>query len=357
MSAADRTPPDDALTEPALRGVDPDGMYDHVRGFADQWRRARERVADISIDLSEDAVDHVVLVGMGGSAISGDLLSALIREKAAVPVTVNRSYDLPGFVGERTLVIGSSYSGHTEETVSAFQEGIARGATCYGVTSGGHLQHICEQEGLGFHRLPEGYPPRAALGYSLAAVLKIVEEAGIYRVPDRAWEESTRVLEEMTEELSDLSGNRAMEIARALRNRLPIVYSGSTLTEPVNVRWRCQLQENAETLAYGNAYPEFNHNEIMGWADSDWLLPRLAVITLRDGADHPRVQKRIEILGELLGDRAGYWVELESRGEHPLTRILSLIHLGDWVSLYLAVLNGTDPSTVSLIDELKRRLA
>lgn len=345
------------LTESALRAADPDGMYDRVRSFPGQWRRARQRVEEVRLDLDPAEVAHVVLVGMGGSAISGDLLAALVRERASVPITVCRSYDLPGFVGPRTLVIGSSYSGNTEETLSGFQEGIARGAHCYAVTSGGHLQALCENEGIDFHRLPEGFPPRAALGYSLAAMLAVAAEAGVYRTPLEAWEDSESVLRAMSDRLSDLSDNRALRIARALRERLPVVYHGSTFTAPVNRRWRSQLEENAETLAYGNAYPEFNHNEIVGWGDTEWLLPRIAVVTLRDGGDHPRVRQRMQIVREILGDRAGAWIEVESEGAHPLTRMLSLIYLGDWVSLYLAVLEGRDPGSVALIDELKDRLA
>lgn len=356
MSDSRATDPGDPLTEERLRTVDSDGMYDRIRGFPDQWRRARTRAREIALDVADGAVDHVLLVGMGGSALAGDLLAALVRESSAVPVTVSRTYDLPGFVDERTLVIGSSYSGNTEETLSGFQEAIARDAHCYAVTSNGHLRGLCENEGIGFHALPDGFAPRAALGYSLAAVLAVAAEAGVFTLSGEAWNESVAVLDEMSDRLSDVSGNEALDVARRLRNRLPLVYSGSTLIEPVNTRWRCQLQENAETLAYGNAFPELNHNEIMGWADTEWLRSQLGVVVLRDASDHPRVRHRMEITRELLEERAGFWAELESEGTHPLTRMLSLVHLGDWVSLYLAVLEGIDPTAVALIDGLKERL-
>jgi glucose/mannose-6-phosphate isomerase len=334
-------------------------MHDHILSFPEQVRRGRERVQEISLPCASGAIDHVVLVGMGGSAIAGDLLAALVEPESAVPVSVVRSYGLPRYVDERTLVIVSSYSGNTEETLAGFDAAVARDSYLYCITSNGRVRDRALREDIPFHVLPEGMPPRAALGFSLAAVVQVAEALDLIDVPEEAWQEVTEVLAGMARELDCRTGNnRAIELAKALAERLPIIYSGAGLLAPVNLRWRCQFEENAERLAFGNLYPEWNHNEIMGWArpQDQWLLDRLGVITLRDRDDHPQVQQRMNIIRDLLEDKAGFWTEVTTRGDHRLTRMLSLIHLGDWTSLYLSVLTGANPMSISLIRELKTRL-
>ncbi len=359
MSTYEERSDSKTLTDSDLKAADPDGMHDYIVSFAEQVRRGRERARGISVPFPSDAVDHVVLAGMGGSAIAGDLLAALVEPVSPVPVTVSRSYGLPRFVDENTLVIISSYSGNTEETLAGFDAALERGSFVYCITSNGHVQQRAEAEELPYHQLPGGMPPRAALGYSLAAVVHLATALDLIDVSPEAWSEAADVLAEMTRELDQRGGNRALDIAEALAKRIAIIYSGPGLLAPVNLRWRCQLEENAERLAFGNLYPEWNHNEIMGWARSsdDWVFEQLGVITLRDRDDHSRVQQRMDIIRELLEEKAGYWTEVTTRGDHRLTRMLSLIHLGDWVSLYLAALTGANPMSISLISELKKRLS
>lgn len=345
------------LTESAVRAMDPSGMYEHVRLFPSQWKAGHAQAQAITLDLAPKDIDHLVLVGMGGSAIAGDLLGALARDQSPVSVSVSRSYTLPAFVDERTLVVVSSYSGNTEETLAGMKEALRRKAHLFCITSNGAVRQRAENENIPYHLLPGGLPPRAALGYSWTAVLHVAIAAGLLPDAPQMWEESQQLLESMAEELSDFSGNQALTIAQELEDRLPLVYSSGGLLEPVNLRWRNQLQENAKKMAYGNVYPELNHNEIMGWVGNEWLLSQLAVISLRDKEDHPRVERRMNVTGELLQEKAGYWLELSTRGEHPLTRLLSLIYLGDWVSFYVAVLTGQDPTPVGLISTLKKRLA
>lgn len=340
-----------------IRRIDPQGMYDAIRDFPEQWRhgRALAQAFDPGFTLKEK--DHLVIAGMGGSAIGGDLLRTLVADTARRPVTVVRNYQLPGFVTERSVVIASSYSGNTEETLTAFEAAQARGAAVVCVASGGELLRRARAEGLPYLQIPGGLQPRAALGYSFTALLTIAEHMELVPPDEAAWKETQELLEQQSEVFSDPSGNDALELAEALQYRLPFIYSSVGLMEAVNLRWRCQIQENAKRLASGNVYPELNHNEIMGWEYPGPLQEMIGVIVLRDREDLPRIQRRIEVTRELIADRAGYWAEVQSQGESRLARMMSLVNLGDWVSLYLAVLLGVDPTPVPLIGQLKEVLA
>lgn len=340
-----------------IRRIDPQGMYDAIRDFPEQWRHGRALAQAFDPGFALKEKDHLVIAGMGGSAIGGDLLRTLVADTARRPVTVVRNYQLPGFVTERSVVIASSYSGNTEETLAAFEAAQARGAAVVCVASGGELLRRARAEGLPYLQIPGGLQPRAALGYSFTALLTIAEHMELVPPDEAAWKETQELLEQQSEVFSDPSGNDALELAEALQYRLPFIYSSVGLMEAVNLRWRCQIQENAKRLASGNVYPELNHNEIMGWEYPGPLQEMIGVIVLRDREDLPRIQRRIEVTRELIADRAGYWAEVQSQGESRLARMMSLVNLGDWVSLYLAVLLGVDPTPVPLIGQLKEVLA
>lgn len=340
-----------------IRRIDPQGMYDAIRDFPEQWRHGRALAQAFDPGFALKEKDHLVIAGMGGSAIGGDLLRTLVADTARRPVIVVRNYQLPGFVTERSVVIASSYSGNTEETLTAFEAAQARGAAVVCVASGGELLRRARAEGLPYLQIPGGLQPRAALGYSFTALLTIAEHMELVPPDEAAWKETQELLEQQSEVFSDPSGNDALELAEALQYRLPFIYSSVGLMEAVNLRWRCQIQENAKRLASGNVYPELNHNEIMGWEYPGPLQEMIGVIVLRDREDLPRIQRRIEVTRELIADRAGYWAEVQSQGESRLARMMSLVNLGDWVSLYLAVLLGVDPTPVPLIGQLKEVLA
>ncbi len=340
-----------------IRRVDPDGMYDAIREFPEQWRRGRLLAQAVDPGFTIADKDHLIVAGMGGSAIGGDLLRALVADVAPIPITVVRHYQLPAFVNSRSVVVASSYSGNTEETLAAFEVALARKATVVCIASGGELLHRARAANLPYIQIPGGLQPRAALGYSFTALLTLAEQIGLVQPDETAWQETQELLEQQSEVLGDPSGNDALELAEALQDRLPLIYSDSGLMEAVNLRWRCQIQENAKRLAAGNVYPELNHNEIMGWEYTGVLHSMVGVIVLRDREDHPRVQHRMDVTRELISDRAGYWAEVQSQGESRLARMMSLVNLGDWVSLYLAVLLGVDPTPVPLIGQLKETLA
>ena len=360
LEHANRKHPEQNMTLDDIRRIDTGGMYDAVCGFPKQWQdgRARAVSADFS-GIRRDGYRNVVVVGMGGSAIGGDLLRTLALDEAAMPVVVSRSYRLPAWVGPETAVIASSYSGNTEETLAALDEALRRRASVICITTGGTLHARASAEGLPCVLMPGGLQPRAALGYSLTALLTVAEHMDLLTPNDDAWTEAQALVEAQAAALADPEAhqNQALDIATALQGRLPVVYSSEGLFEGVNLRWRNQMHENSKTHAVGNVFPELNHNEIMGWARRTDLLSAVGVVVLRDHDDHPRVQHRIDVTRALLADYAACWMEVHSRGTSKLARLLSLIYLGDWVSLYLAVLNQVDPTPIRLISQLKEALA
>lgn len=347
------------MTQEDIRRVDTDGMYEAVRNFPVQWSDGRRRAlaADWS-GVHNNGHAGVLIVGMGGSAIAGDLLRTLTRTEASVPITVLRSYSLPAWVSPDTTVIASSYSGNTEETLSALDVALDRGASVVCITTGGRMASRADEAGVPLISLPAGLQPRAALGHSLTALCTVAERLGLLTASDEDWQETRSVLDaqKAAYENPEDPDNEAMKMAIALRERLPVIYSSERL-EGANLRWRNQMHENSKTFAVGNLFPEMNHNEIMGWARHAPELRRLGVILLRDREDHARVQRRMEITRDLLKDAAGYWTEVQSQGTSRLARLMSLLYVSDWVSLYLAILHEVDPSPVGLISQLKAALA
>ncbi len=341
-----------------IRAHDPDNMFDAVRGFAENVREGWAIPADFAPGRLASGWRQVVVVGMGGSAIGGDFVRTFCRETAPVPVTVVRDYALPASVGEDALVIASSYSGGTEETLAAYDEAGRRGATVVAVTSGGELRRRAEHDGNAHFVIPGGMQPRAALGYSLGAMLRLAHQLGLCDISEADLDEARRVTDARAEALADLGGNPALELARSLAGKVPLVYTGPGLLEAAGVRWQTQIQENAKQLAFGNVFAELNHNEVLAW---EHALPEvqklLHVVVLRDPADHPKIHKRMDVTKGLLAPKAAGWTEVSPQGEGKLARLLSTIQLGDFMSFYLAMLMGVDPTPIETIDHLKRTLA
>ena len=341
-----------------LRAVDHQNMKAELTAFPEMWAEGRAiGLAGGLGALEGRRFGHVVVTGMGGSAIGGDFLRTFALDDASAPILVNRGYDLPGFVGRDSLVVVSSYSGNTEETLAAYADARDRSAAIVCITSGGQVAELAEEHGHAVLRIPGGHPPRAALPYSLAPLLTVAERLGIIRVQDAAWSEAEALLVEGVARWGGEEPGQAGKLAALSHGRLTLVYTGPGFPEAVGLRWRGQWSENAKTLAFGNTFPELNHNEIVGWEHSPHLMDRLGVVVLVDREDDPRIRRRMEVTRELLASRCAFWETVESRGESRLARMLSLIQLGDWVSLYLAGLNGEDPTPVVPIDRLKEALA
>lgn len=348
------------------RALDPGDMYAAIRDFPAQMRTAIA-LTDDAPKLSLGRIKRVVILGMGGSAIGGDLLRSYVSsfdDHNGVEVVVSRDY-IPPQVGKSDLVVVGSYSGNTEETLTAFAAARKNAGKVVAVTTGGKLRKSATKEGYPIVMLPAGYQPRAALGLSffpllnLLAVREKLFGEGVARETTRGMKEAIALVEKLSDEYGAAPGdaNRAFTIAQSIHTRVPVIYSTAQLLDSVNLRWRGQIQENAKNLAFGNLLPEMNHNEINGWSFPDDIVTRCVPIFLHDKADHRRNVKRLEITRRIIAQSSAEPIMLETEGKTRLARMFSLIHLGDWVSYWLAILNGVDPSPVPVIESLKGELA
>jgi glucose/mannose-6-phosphate isomerase len=347
------------LSIETIERIDTEGMIRRIADFPTQVEEAVEIGARANLGRLPSRFSSIVMTGMGGSAIGGDLLRSYLLEELEVPFLVSRSYRLPRFVNRSSLVIISSYSGDTEETLSAYRDARKRGARILCLTTGGEVEKMARRNGHPCIKVVPGLQPRAALGYSFFPLLVVFSRLCLIRPRQNDVEETVKCLRSSSRILSNPQNarNKALALARAMRGKIPIIYSASDRFGAVNVRWRGQMSENAKQLAFGNVLPEMNHNEIAGWNVNRKLLKRMMVIFLRDREVHHRVCLREEATMKILRSRAAGVMEVWSEGSSLLTRIFSLVYLGDWVSYYLAILNKQNPTPVKAIEHLKGELS
>ncbi|MBS4027056.1 MAG: bifunctional phosphoglucose/phosphomannose isomerase [Ignavibacteriales bacterium] len=302
---------------------------------------------------------NIVVAGLGGSAIGGDLLRTYLADELSIPMQICRHYVLPNYVDKDSLVIISSYSGNTEETIAAHKDAIKRKATVICLSTNGETEKLAKKNGQMFVKLPPGFPPRAALGYSFFPTLVLFARLGLIKSKDGEIKETLQMLKQKGEQYSSLDAkqNPSLALAEKLYGKLPIVYSGADRFDVVGYRWRGQICENSKALSFGHVIPEMNHNELVGWKVLKNQMRDMTVIFLRDSKDHKRVGLRMNIMKEIVGKYASGVEECWSEGKSNLTRMFSLIHLGDWMSFYLAILNNVNPTPVEVIDYLKEELS
>jgi glucose/mannose-6-phosphate isomerase len=297
----------------------------------------------------------VAVLGLGGSAFGGEIVRNTLRDELPLPFTIYRSYELPACVGKDTLVLACSYSGNTEETLTAATEAQTRGARLVCITGGGKLAEMARTHGHDLLLIPGGQPPRTACGYSLTVQLHVLHRYGLIANPQPALDAAHAVMTSFTE--AEHAQVRAL--AQRLSGTVPIIYSTDT-ADSVAIRLRQQINENAKQLCWHHTLPEMNHNELVGWVHPAGFLEQMAhVLLLTTSYEHPRNQVRISINREILlralpsADRL---TEVQARGEGKLAQLLYLLHWADWLSLYLAQANGADPIPVQVIDYLKGEL-
>lgn len=324
-----------------------------------QCRQAWEIAAKWSPPLLPAPPRAIVIAGMGGSAIGGDLLKSLAERWAAIPVVIHRDYGLPAFVGGHTLVIASSYSGNTEETLSAAGEARRRGAVVVAVTTGGELAQRAEEWGSSVLRFDYPAQPREALGYSFVLLLGVLVRLGLLPDPTPQVEEAILVLEELAREVrpeTPEERNPAKELARWLHGHLPFI-CGAGLLAPVARRWKGQFNENSKSWAIYEELPEMDHNVVAGTAHPQRLASNVRAIFLASEADHPRNRLRLSITRQILEESGTPCRTVSGRGCGPLAQILTAVLLGDATSYYLAMLYRADPTSIPAIQVLKRALA
>jgi glucose/mannose-6-phosphate isomerase len=341
------------LTREAIAAVDPQDMLGEVLAQPHQiadalWRSDAAGVPRRYMD------GGLVVCGMGGSAIGGDLGRAAIGGRARRPLRVVRGYDLVPWMGNTALVLCASYSGNTEETLSCFQKAGELGATRVALTTGGELAKLAREESVPVIGVPSGMQPRAAVIYMTIATLHCAAAAGVCESLAGEAEGASGLLGQLAEEWGPDApeDSVAKSLARALDGTVPVVY-GAGLTAAVASRWKTQINENAMQPAFSAALPEANHNDICGWDRADGF-GRWSAVLLNDAELHPQLRRRIELTSDVAGAH-GHVVE--SRGTTAVERVLSLVFLGDLVSVYVAALAGVDPTPVPVLERFKGELA
>ena len=349
------------LDDPGERArLDPGGMLAAVEALPEQCEEAWAAARALRLPAEFNEIDRIVVLGMGGSAIAGDLWRVLLERECSLPVFNIRDYTLPPFVDGRTIVIASSFSGNTEETLMAFREALGTGARKLALTTGGRLLELARANGVPAFTYQFAGEPRAAIGWSLMPLLAVGRELGLMQGIDRDVEEMTRVLREVRAEIGigvPASGSPAKQLAGRLHQALPVIYGSGPLVE-VARRWKTQLNESSKVWAFHEQLPEIHHNAIIGYRLPHAIAQATSVVFLQSSSlVHPRVQLRYQFTRKLLKDAGIAFSEVEARGSSALAQIMSLVLFGDYVSGYLAFLYGVDPTPTIVIDELKAWLA
>lgn len=349
----------DNFDEARRLGWDSSDMGSLIAGFSQQCRQAVALGRHWPGELRPKQYRQAIVCGMGGSAIAGDIAAAWAGDRLSQPLVTHRNYGLPSGAGPQDLVILSSYSGETEETLSAYQQARQVGAEMLAITTGGRLEQWCRQDGVPVIKIPSGMAPRCALGYSFFALIFGLERYGWIAIEEDQITEALSVMEALSREYHwsvPSDGNYAKKMAADLGPALVVIYATADHLHPVARRWANQINENAKHFAYTAVFPELCHNEIVAWESSRDLGKAIALVMLEDRDDHPRNRIRQQAVAEIIGSRARSIVRVSGRGDSLLARIFSLIHLGDWVSYYLARLNDADPTPIPPIVKLKEIL-
>jgi glucose/mannose-6-phosphate isomerase len=343
-----------ALDAAACAAVDSTGQLGEVLDLGTHLRDALWRF-DSAAFPPLDAPGGLLVAGMGGSSVGGRLAGAVLAPHLTLPLELALGYDVPRWTGPDTLVLCSSYSGGTEETLAAYDAAKAAGAPRLVATTGGALAERARADGVPVVPLPGGFQPRHAVGYSLITALEAAAACGAAPSVRADVEAAAALAEELAAEWGPDAGedSAAKRLARALHGSFPVI-TGAGLTAPVAYRWKCQVNENADLPAFASELPEHDHNEIVGWAGAEH---RLGAVFLEDPEADARTALRIEVTAEIAARGAAAVERVRARGTTRLERLVSLVLLGDVVSIYLAVLRGADPVHIGAIDTLKARLA
>jgi glucose/mannose-6-phosphate isomerase len=333
-------------------------MLRYLEDFPSQCEKAVQIAKKYPIDMKRyDSIHQVVVCGMGGSAAGGDLLKSYLEREAKIPIEVNRGYLLPEYVGKKTLVFVISYSGNTEETLSAYQDALSRSAKIIAITSGGRLRQLCQKDSIDVIEIIRGMPPRATFGYLFFPMLTLLEKLELISSKEEEIRETVQNLQILCKEYNPQSkANLAKEISERIKGHLLLIYAPDHLAACA-VRWKNQFNENSKSVAFFSLLPEMNHNEIEVWATGSEFTKKLYIIFLRDSGENERIKERIVITESILKDKVAGVQHVISRGKSLLSRLHSLIYLGDWVSTYLALSKRLDPLPTPMIDLLKKRLS
>jgi len=338
-----------------------DLKYIHQRDGQDALGIAQRQCQQLAQEFTKPEIsgpfENVVYVGMGGSALAAAL--SVSWPGYSLPFEICRSYNIPAYVSDKTLFIASSYSGNTEETVSALAEAETKGAKIVVIASGGKLKEIAQAKGYPYLAIPKVEQPRYAVLYNLKALVIVLEVAGLVK-EEQASAAMTRAAEFLRKEIAAWTAtvptkdNPAKKLAEELAGKSVVIYAGPLLAAAA-YKWKINFNENAKNVAWWNQYPEFNHNEMIGWSSHPIEKP-YGIVDLRSNLEHPRVQKRFEVTEKLLSGRRPAPNVVQVKGETILEQLLWAVAFGDFVSIYLALLNNVNPAPVELVEKFKIEL-
>jgi glucose/mannose-6-phosphate isomerase len=325
-------------------------MSELVAAFTQHVREAMEIGGKATITKSAHPIRNVLVTGLGGSGIGGSIVAQVTDKEMRVPLLVNKDYFIPAFVDQHTLVIVSSYSGNTEETLQAMEAAMEKGAKICCVTSGGKIGAIAKEKGLDVITIPGGMPPRACFGYSFTQLPYIL---GFHGLIDDSYRKNLSDAVQLLDKEEENIKKESRAIAQKLIGKLPIIYCEARY-EGVAVRFRQQINENSKMLCWHNVLPEMNHNELVGWTEPH---PEAVVLMFRCEDDYFRTQKRMEISSDVVKRNEASLIEMKGKGDTQLQRSLYLLHMGDWISWYIAEIKDIDATEVNVIDFLKKELS
>ncbi|MEP6972848.1 MAG: bifunctional phosphoglucose/phosphomannose isomerase [Actinomycetota bacterium] len=342
----------------ALRLADPQGMLDAVLSLPGDCRAAYDSARLAERLPSSDGIVAVTFCGMGGSAVSGDVVRSVFLERLGIPIEVSRSPVLPEHCGSHTLVVCSSYSGNTAETLAAFREAMRRGCRVLVVTSGGTIADEAADAGVASVRVPGGYQPRAALGHLAFASLSALETIGL--LPSLG-EDVAEAVAEMEKALAEMgpdvpaADNAAKTLTARIGERFPVVWGADGIGAVAAARWKTQMNENGKVPAFWSSMSELDHNEVVGWTAPHG--ERFFVVALRHEGEDPQLPPRFPLSFDIVRSAGAEVEEVHARGTSSLARLMSLVIVGDLTSVYLAIARGVDPTPVPVIERLKAALA
>ena len=344
-----------------IKRLDLSGMGNIIKDFPNHIRKACEIGENIHLSKDYSEFKKVLILGMGGSAIGGDLIRNFFKYTEGsehLDISINRDYNFVPALTNNALVIASSYSGNTEETLSALEQAMKTTKNILVITSGGKLEKLAIENNFDLIKIPDGFQPRAALAFSFFPLLHFFMKSGL--LPENTSNKIKNTINELTISLDKQAkhysevndSNYSLELAKKLKNQIPVIYSTGML-EVVNLRWRGQLQENSKQIAFGSILPEMNHNEINAWEENENIHSPFFFLLFKDSDENPRNEKRIDFLFNLLKNQNRPIELINTSKSNYLTRLFEIINLGDWVSFWIAILNEKDPTEIKTILKLK----
>jgi glucose/mannose-6-phosphate isomerase len=339
-----------------IKNVDKSNMLGHCVKTHEYCEDALRLAKQASVSYGKPK--SILVAGMGGSAIGGEILRDWLRNELPIPIEVCRDYVLPAYVNKETLVFAVSCSGNTEETLSAFVDAVKRGCSIITITSGGHLLSFSEKLQVPHLTIPSGLPPRATLPYLFFPLPILMEKLGILQSREKEIQETVRVIEKLSQENSfetPVKNNLSKKLALELSETIPVVY-GFREYAAVAHRLKTQFNENSKVPCKYEVFPELNHNEVVGWEASETLTKCFSILLIRDRNEPPEIKNRIEAIKSLALTKAQKILEIYAKGESKLARMFSVLHVGDFASVYLAILHNIDPTPVETINKIKEEM-